>query len=222
MATGRQLRNLFATLLRDCGPSDPLSLWMDFCDKICDDLRHRLQTQNIRQNPTPEDTYDFGIFLIEEILQRSNKSLRDWPMLPLPQQNWEHAMGNRLIAEQRNYNQEEQMQYAEDGIPHLNPEQQSAFDKIVEAVKTGQTFFLHGPGGTGKTYVYNTLCYFLRGRGLIVLCVASSGIAALLLIGGRTAHSMFKIPINIHESSLCGIKKNSQLADLIRAADLVI
>ncbi len=75
MATGRQLRDLFATLLCDCTPSDPLQLWMDFRDKICDDLQHRLQTQNIRQNPTPEDIYDFGLFLIEEILQRSNKSL---------------------------------------------------------------------------------------------------------------------------------------------------
>jgi len=55
---------------------------------------------------------------------------------------------------------------------------------------------------------------------MIVLCVASSGIAALLLIGGRTAHS--KIPINVHELSMCGIKKNSLLADLIKAADLVI
>ena len=52
--------------------------------------------------------------------------------------------------------------------------------------------------------------------------MASSGIAALLLIGGRTAHSCFKIPIDIHESSLCGIKKHSLLAALIKAADLVI
>jgi len=114
MATGRQLRDLFATLLCDCTPSDPLRLWMDFWDKICDDLQHRLQIQNIRQNPTPEDTYDFGLFLIEEILQRSNKSLLNWPMLPLPQQNWEHALGNQLIAEQCNYNTEQQAQYAAD------------------------------------------------------------------------------------------------------------
>ena len=64
-------------------------------------------------------------------------------MLPLPQQNWKHALGNQLIAEQRNYNTEQQAQYAADHIPHLNPEQQSAFNKIIEAVenKTGQTFF---------------------------------------------------------------------------------
>ena len=94
----------------------------------------------------------------------------------------------------------------------------------MEAVqeKSGQTFFLHGPGGTGKTYVYNTLCYALHGQGKIVLCVASSGIASLLLIGGRTAHSTFKIPFEIHEGSTCSIGKNGDLAKLIRVADLVI
>jgi hypothetical protein len=88
--------------------------------------------------------------------------------------------------------------------------------------KSGMCFFLNGPGGTGKTFVYNTLCYALRAQGKIVLCVASSGIAALLLIGGRTSHSRFKIPILIHESSMCSIKKNSMEAELIRKADLVI
>ena len=52
--------------------------------------------------------------------------------------------------------------------------------------------------------------------------MTSSGIAALLLIDGQTAHSCFKIPINIHKSSLCEIKKNSQLADLIKNTDFVI
>ena len=80
-------------------------------------------------------------------------------------------------------------------------------------------FFLHGPGGTGKTFVYNTLCHFLCGQIKIVICVAFSGIAALL---GRTAHSIFKIPIEIHKTSVCNIRKNSVLGDLIRAADLII
>lgn len=87
-------------------------------------------------------------------------------------------------------------------------------------------FFLHGPTGTGKTYVYNTLCYALRGHadgpGKIVLCVASSEIAALLLMGGRTSHTTFKIPINITEQSFCGIKKGSIHAELLRILDLII
>jgi hypothetical protein len=41
----------------------------------------------------------------------------------------------------------------------------------------------------------------IRSRGEIVLTVASSGIAALLIPGGRTAHSRFGIPIMIDECS---------------------
>ncbi|PKY63284.1 hypothetical protein RhiirA4_302686, partial [Rhizophagus irregularis] len=59
-------------------------------------------------------------------------------------------------------------------------------------------------------------------NGDIALAVASSGIAALLLPGGRTAHSCFKIPINIHEDSTCSIKHNSDLASLLQIAKLII
>ncbi|GJV36392.1 ATP-dependent DNA helicase PIF1-like protein [Tanacetum coccineum] len=62
----------------------------------------------------------------------------------------------------------------------------------------------------------------LRSKGDIVLNVASSGIAALLLEGGRTAHSRFAIPINILEDSMCHIPADSDLADLIRQAKLII
>jgi hypothetical protein len=45
--------------------------------------------------------------------------------------------------------------------------------------------------------------------------VASSGVASLLLPGGRTAHSRFKIPIVIDDASVCSIKRGTFLADLI-------
>jgi ATP-dependent DNA helicase PIF1 len=57
----------------------------------------------------------------------------------------------------------------------------------VEQQKGG-VFFLHGYGGTGKTYMWRTLASYLRSQKKIVLTVASSGIASLLLSGGRTAH----------------------------------
>ena len=224
MASGRQLRNLFVIILRDCGPSDPLALWMQFRNKICDDLRYALHNGNIRRDPTEDQIYDYGLYLIDRILQSSNKSLRDWPTLPQPIEDWTAAFGNPLIAEQRQYDAAEQTTLAEERIPRLNEGQRAAFDEIVKAVndRSGKTFFLHGPGGTGKTYVYNTLCHYLRGQGKIVVCVASSGIAALLLIGGRTAHSCFKIPLKIHEDSMCAISKNSDLAELLRLTDLII
>jgi hypothetical protein len=144
--------------------------------------------------------------------------------MPQYTQDWQAMVGNHLINEQRVYDTEEQAVLAAEHETRLNQDQRVAFDKILAAVnaQSGQTFFLHGPGGTGKTYVYNTLCYRPCSQAKIVLCVASSGIAALLLKGGRTAHSTFKIPILIHESSTCGISKSSKHAELICAADLVI
>lgn len=109
-------------------------------------------------------------------------------------------------------------------IALLNQDQHVVFDAIVHAIesRSGQSFFLHSAGGTGKTFVYNTLCYYLCGQGRIVICVASSGIASLLLIGGQTLHSILKIPIEIHETSMCNIRTNTALGDLICIADLIV
>ena len=54
-----------------------------------------------------------------------------------------------------------------------------------------------GPGGTGKTFLYNTLLAQVRSQSQINLGLARSGIAALLLSGGRTVHSRLKISIDI-------------------------
>jgi hypothetical protein len=71
--------------------------------------------------------------------------------------------------------------------------------------------------------VYQTLCHRIHADGQIVLCVASSGIAALLLPGGRTAHSMFSIPVDgLSDDSLCNINKNSKQAIMLRRVDLII
>ena len=41
-------------------------------------------------------------------------------------------------------------------------------------------FFVVGPGGTGKTFLHNTLLARVRSQSQIALGLASSGIAALL------------------------------------------
>jgi hypothetical protein len=62
----------------------------------------------------------------------------------------------------------------------------------------------------------------LRSRGHIVLAVASSGVASLLLPGGRTAHSRFRIPLDLHEESRCAIARGTNLAELLCRASLII
>ncbi|CAN6846217.1 unnamed protein product [Brassica oleracea] len=69
-----------------------------------------------------------------------------------------------------------------------------------------------GNRGTGKTFLYQTIISRLRSMKQIVLPVASSGIAALLLPNGRTAHSRFNIPLKLDEDKLCNIKPGTMLA----------
>ncbi|KAK7275385.1 hypothetical protein RIF29_16501 [Crotalaria pallida] len=59
-------------------------------------------------------------------------------------------------------------------------------------------------------------------KGDIVLNVASSGIASLLVPNGRTAHSRFKIPLIINEDSTCKIKQGSPHTKLLNKAKLII
>lgn len=67
----------------------------------------------------------------------------------------------------------------------------------------GGLFFVCGHGGTEKTFLWKTIIAKLCSDGKIVVAVASSGIASLLIEGGRTTHSRFKIPLNIDENSRC-------------------
>jgi len=71
--------------------------------------------------------------------------------------------------------------------------------------KEGKLFFVYRSGGTNKTFVWTTFMSRLRRQSKIVLVVTSSGITSLLLLGGKIAHSRFKIPIDLHNESTCNI-----------------
>jgi hypothetical protein len=86
----------------------------------------------------------------------------------------------------------------------------------------GAVFFLDGPGGSGKTFVYKRLLALVRQNGHVAIGVASSGIVALLLGGGRTAHSVFKIPIALGRDSMCSIPMQSDFAKLLQEAKLIV
>jgi len=83
-------------------------------------------------------------------------------------------------------------------------------------------YFLDGPGGTGKTFVYQCLIHSCTQLGKDVVSVAWTGIATMLLPHGRTVHSSFKLPLNLHEHSVSGLKVNSKGASIIRSAKLII
>ena len=82
---------------------------------------------------------------------------------------------------------------------------------------------IDAPADSGKTPTMCALSADLRAKGKLVLCAASTGIAALLLPGGLTAHSTFKISFggNLIEGS-CNVKSESERAQALRRADLII
>ncbi|XP_015972039.1 uncharacterized protein LOC107495404 [Arachis duranensis] len=82
----------------------------------------------------------------------------------------------------------------------------------------GSFFFVYGHGGTGKIFLWNLMSAEIRSRGDIVLNVASSGIASLLLPDRRTAHSRFKIPLNITEDSVRYEVPDKCLGDIMRCS----
>ena len=77
-------------------------------------------------------------------------------------------------------------------------------------------FLWQAPTGTGKTFTANLCADYARGKGFLTLCVATSGLAATLLRGGTTAHSRFKLPLDINQYSVCDIGSNTKRAELLR------
>ncbi|XP_035838181.1 ATP-dependent DNA helicase pif1-like [Helianthus annuus] len=109
----------------------------------------------------------------------------------------------RLINEELSYDRTELENVYQGQVNLLTDEQRAVYEEIMNAVDgdNGGVFFVYGYGGTGKTFLWKTLSAAIRSKGEIVLNVASSGIASLLLEGGRTAHSRFHIPLNLNEDS---------------------
>jgi ATP-dependent DNA helicase PIF1 len=62
----------------------------------------------------------------------------------------------------------------------------------------------------------------VHSEGLIAVATATSRIAPSIMPGGHTAHSVFKIPIKISDGSICKFLKQSDTADLLHRAALII
>nr|GEW12550.1 ATP-dependent DNA helicase PIF1-like [Tanacetum cinerariifolium] len=155
---------------------------------------------------------------IECMLRSNNKSLKDIQNMLYPDQNYMMDGYNRLIYEETSYKKEQLREQHVRLYHSLIAEHKGIYSTVIDAVDNnkGGMFFVYGYGGTGKTYLYKTMSAALHSKGDIVLNVASSGIATLLLEGERTTHLRFAIPINVVEDSMCHIPADSDLADLIR------
>ncbi|XP_020994900.1 uncharacterized protein LOC107481086 [Arachis duranensis] len=229
--SGEYLRKLFATLLFSNSMTRPEYVWDNTWHILSDDILHR--QKRILDNPdlslTEQELKDLTLIDIENKLKTYNKSLKEFSSMPFPDMEMcsSHLVSsgiNRLISDEQQYDRHRLADEHSLYLQQLTDEQHHVYDRIMQSVNdgVGGVYFLYGYGGTGKTFVWKTLASGLRSRGQIVLTVASSGIAALLLPGGRTAHSRFAIPLNVDEFSTCNIKQGSALAELIIKTKLII
>ncbi|XP_056688781.1 uncharacterized protein [Spinacia oleracea] len=210
------LRRLFATILIYCQPTGLRSLWDEFFPYMVEDY------------PTSNTTNNC-VFLTNKLLQDLDRLLRplrkkisDYTELPsLPESTDDIDELPSIIEE-----------YFSIPVPDedlacvstLNSDQQIAYDTIMNAVisKAGCSFFVDGPGGTGKTFLYRALLATVKSRGEIAIPTATSGIAATLLHQGRTSHSTFQLPLNPDSSSTCSFTKRSKTAILLKNSSIIV
>ena len=227
--SGKQLRHLFASILLFCEPVSPELLWNNHRVALCEDICYQYHTILQPQNDDITDIIECeALNQLEDYLLLNGKSLRNFPDMPIPPPRTLNIDDNdedleQLIREEKSYNIAQLQNELYQNIPLLNNDQRMIYDAVMQAIADANgCFFIDGPGGTGKTFLYNTLLATIRSSGEIAVAVASSGIAALLIMGGRTAHSRFKIPLKLNESSTCNISRNSKEARLINLAKLFI
>ncbi|XP_034236438.1 uncharacterized protein LOC117642399 [Thrips palmi] len=213
--TGPALRSFFV-LLCNVGAPGAL-LWDQFRDKICEDF--------IERHPDDyEKAYKLGLIQIDRCLRRNGFKLTDHGLPDVQDDTTE--LGRELL----NYSAENQQRFVDEWLPQLDPEQRALFEYIkllseqqASTPNNPRSIFLSAPGGYGKTAVLKVITSYLRARGKVVLCVASSGIAALNMDGGTTAHNMFRLPLDLKDGTATwNLTNGSQRAELIRASSLIM
>nr|XP_045084652.1 uncharacterized protein LOC123494084 [Aegilops tauschii subsp. strangulata] len=192
------LRRLFATILVHCEPGDVRGLWDRHLEPMSDDYR--------RSRTSPDEVEQMVLLDIRGMLQSMGKDIVDFA-LPSIDDAFDPTEG-----EAREVIEETTVEFDMDDtklVSSLNLEQRVAYDEILTAVERGDggVFFVDGPGGTGKTFLYRAMLAKVRSQGKIGIATATSGVAASIMPGGRTAHSRFKIPLSCDDGASCSFTK---------------
>ncbi|XP_028215074.1 uncharacterized protein LOC114397160 [Glycine soja] len=220
--TPHYLRKLFVKLLFMNTMDRPEYVWKQTWQWMADDIVFNHRRQGIQL--IDKEKMHLCLTTIENLLQANRKSLRDFPSMPYPLGYAANTHQNNLIYNELAYDGDILAAEFDKCYQWLTDEQASIFNKIMHVVATqsGGVYFLYGYGGTGKTFVWKTLSSAIRSTGGIVLTVASSGIASILLPGGRTTYSKFAIPVPATKNSTCNIYQGSDLAKLLHITKLII
>ncbi|XP_012852595.1 PREDICTED: uncharacterized protein LOC105972204 [Erythranthe guttata] len=187
---------------------------LEYCwNEFTEDIAYRLQhcRTNLGPNVSDDTLRNYALIEIENILQSNNKSLSNFPPMPIPIRSMADVTVNGLVLDELDYNVDAMREELKKYLSFISYDQKKVFDDIMEVVinDRGGLFFLYVHGGTRLNFIWKTLSTHIRSKGKTVINVAYSVIASLLLPGGRTVHSKFGLPIIVHESLTCNIKPQS-------------
>ncbi|XP_074096363.1 uncharacterized protein LOC141525698 [Cotesia typhae] len=111
----------------------------------------------------------------------------------------------------------------------LNEKQKEIVDIVLNLINhsdensnQNRCFYIDGPGGSGKTFIYTTLWHLLRSAGRKVQMMAYTGIAATLLPHGRTVHKTLGLHVPLFIDSTSNIKMQSKEAKILLETDVFI
>ncbi|XP_059222048.1 ATP-dependent DNA helicase pif1-like [Stomoxys calcitrans] len=227
-SSATSLRYLFAIIVAFCQVTDSVSLWNKFRENMASDILIRQRRELVSDDlQYDQNIFDEALFELNKVVQLlTSKSINDFG-LPMPANINSDLTNNAEYTRETSYDQSKLLQNIAQDEPRLNIDQKKVFTTLLSSIDNneGKIFFLDAPGGTGKTFLINLLLTKVRSTGKIALAVASSGIAATLLEGGRTAHSTFKLPLKIatdDNKSVCSISKQSNTGKLIRDCSLIV
>jgi chromosomal replication initiation ATPase DnaA len=169
------LRQLFATILVFSEATEIRQLW---------DKHLASMSEDYRRNNFNEATIELMVLRdIRNMLQSMGKDIKSYELLDLLEIDGSSDADHREVYEERQVTVDQEHL---DLIKCLNSEHLAGFKDIMNHVsnRKSKIFFVDGPGGTGKTYLYKALLAKVRSMGLIAIATATSGIAASIMPGG--------------------------------------
>ncbi|GBG62810.1 hypothetical protein CBR_g32393 [Chara braunii] len=213
------------------GPvNDPVQFFQRHWDKMCDDFLYHSGSLIL----PPIVLQCLVLFDLDRILHESDKNIRLFGLYyPTPDgetvaddinRHYENRTVSSIVNDKLTYDPIEMRTRFESNFRRLRPRQRALVQRVVRAVEEKQPLcaFVDAPAGTGKVFCIETILAGIGSRNGIGLAVASSGIAATLLTGGRTFHSRFRAPLKPDNTRPFNIPKQGDLAELIRRADLIV
>ena len=223
IATGHQLSSLFVTILTNCEVANALLLFNNHKQQMQQDILYRLKqtSENKSDEELEMQAENYLLIRIEDALKIQKKTLEEFN---LPKPDYNAINTNPEIELETQYDRDECKSIVTKNTKLMNVEQKAFYEAVMKSVDDDEAkiFFLDALGGTGKTFVAETILADIRSRGEIAMAVAFSGIAALLLPGGRTVHSRFNLPIKFDDTTIGDISQQSNAAEAIRLAKIII